>query len=339
MEAGSGVQAVRFATGDADDFMERVAPVAPGFLVAPTARATRAASVEAVSAPRVSMLSVQPPAWRVLHDTARGFYSMSLILSGGLDLFEGMHCERIGVGQAQVLDLQRTLDLRTFPGSRYLIVNLDRELVDEFIRVGASSRCGVVAGARSVLRTCSGAGARFERAARRLAGTLATAGSAAASSPWLAEAEDELALLLVRAWLHGADEAGGGVGDSRSLSLASEYMAAHLDRPVSLAKVARAAGTSVRSLSRDFQRQCGVSPMRFLRMRRLDASNRDLLEAEASSTTVTAVALRYGWGHLGRFAGDYRRRFGESPSETLARTPRIYGVAARVAERRSRRAA
>jgi transcriptional regulator GlxA family with amidase domain len=33
---------------------------------------------------------------------------------------------------------------------------------------------------------------------------------------------------------------------------------------------------------------------------------------------VTAVAWRWGFTHMGRFAIAYRRRFGESPSATLA---------------------
>jgi AraC-like DNA-binding protein len=33
--------------------------------------------------------------------------------------------------------------------------------------------------------------------------------------------------------------------------------------------------------------------------------------------SVTAVAMNFGFFHLGRFATSYRKRFGESPSETL----------------------
>ena len=95
-------------------------------------------------------------------------------------------------------------------------------------------------------------------------------------------------------------------------------MAARLGQPVSLAEVADAAGVSVRSLNRAFVSHRGVSPMRFLRLRRLDAANRALLEAEPDGLTVTEVALRCGFSHLGRFACAYRECFGESPSETLS---------------------
>ena len=36
-----------------------------------------------------------------------------------------------------------------------------------------------------------------------------------------------------------------------------------------------------------------------------------------AGTTVTDVALRYGFANPGRFAGQYRRAFGVSPAETL----------------------
>jgi len=40
----------------------------------------------------------------------------------------------------------------------------------------------------------------------------------------------------------------------------------------------------------------------------------------AEPTTVTEVAIRFGFGELGRFASEYRAKFGENPSETLDRS-------------------
>ena len=57
--------------------------------------------------------------------------------------------------------------------------------------------------------------------------------------------------------------------------------------------------------------------MRYLKHCRLEAAHRELMSAERDQTTVTVVALQYGFYHLGRFAGAYRETFGELPSETL----------------------
>jgi AraC-like DNA-binding protein len=53
-----------------------------------------------------------------------------------------------------------------------------------------------------------------------------------------------------------------------------------------------------------------------LRALRLELARKDLAQDGA---TVTSVAVACGFGSLGRFAADYKARFGESPSETLRR--------------------
>lgn len=88
---------------------------------------------------------------------------------------------------------------------------------------------------------------------------------------------------------------------------------------ISVPELARVAGVSQRTLEYAFREGLGMTPVRFLRRRRLNAAHRELRLAAAGSTTVTEVALSMDFGDLGRFALDYRRLFGESPSETLAR--------------------
>ncbi|HJS32464.1 MAG TPA: helix-turn-helix domain-containing protein, partial [Alphaproteobacteria bacterium] len=62
----------------------------------------------------------------------------------------------------------------------------------------------------------------------------------------------------------------------------------------------------------------GVSPMQYLRNARYAKIRGDLVRADGEAG-VTEVALRWGITHMGRFSIEYRRRFGESPSQTLGR--------------------
>ena len=65
--------------------------------------------------------------------------------------------------------------------------------------------------------------------------------------------------------------------------------------------------------------------MVLLRQARLARARRDLLEG-LPGTTVTQTALQWGFQHLGRFSGEYARRFGESPSDTLRRARGQFAV-------------
>jgi transcriptional regulator GlxA family with amidase domain len=83
--------------------------------------------------------------------------------------------------------------------------------------------------------------------------------------------------------------------------------------------MAEYAGVSSRSLFTGFRRYRNTSPMTYLKEIRLRRVNEELQRLSSGSDTVTAVAFRWGFSHLGHFTTDYKRRFGESPSETLAR--------------------
>jgi AraC family ethanolamine operon transcriptional activator len=81
--------------------------------------------------------------------------------------------------------------------------------------------------------------------------------------------------------------------------------------------MAEAADVSIRTLRNAFLEYFGVPPVRYLATRRLHEARRALRAADSEATTVTAVATRFGFWQFGRFAADYRRLFGEYPSETL----------------------
>jgi len=88
---------------------------------------------------------------------------------------------------------------------------------------------------------------------------------------------------------------------------------------VRLGDLAATIGVSERALRAKFAEAVGMSPTRYLRQRRLAMAYHALLEANPKMTTVTKIALDYGFSELGRFAVAYRELFGESPSATLRR--------------------
>lgn len=103
----------------------------------------------------------------------------------------------------------------------------------------------------------------------------------------------------------------------RHVRRAEDYLRAHLDQPLSLSDIAQAAGCSVRALNAGFRQFRQTTPMQQLKQLRLHAVRAELQQADAPQASISDIALRWGFAHLGRFASDYRQQFGERPSDTL----------------------
>ncbi|MEV0524291.1 AraC family transcriptional regulator [Streptomyces sp. NPDC050439] len=89
--------------------------------------------------------------------------------------------------------------------------------------------------------------------------------------------------------------------------------------PFTPAGLAAEARVGVRWLQEAFRRYVGMSPMAYVREVRLIRVRDELREAEPGAISVSEVAHRWGFSHLGRFAEQYHARFGELPSQTLRR--------------------
>jgi AraC-like DNA-binding protein len=98
-----------------------------------------------------------------------------------------------------------------------------------------------------------------------------------------------------------------------------EAIDANLDQPLHLLELCRMSGLPERSLRKLFLEQMGISPSRFLALRRLHLARRALLRTDPYSTTVTEIATNVGIWEFGRFSVAYKSWFGESPSATLRR--------------------
>ena len=97
------------------------------------------------------------------------------------------------------------------------------------------------------------------------------------------------------------------------ISAVRRQIEASADNPPSVAQLAELADVSERTLRTVFQEFYGISPRRFLHLRRLHKARKALLQRNGG-LTIAQIASSLGFWDLGRFAGDYRRVFGESPS-------------------------
>jgi len=111
----------------------------------------------------------------------------------------------------------------------------------------------------------------------------------------------------------------GAPPECQAVTAAKQFIEMNLPDRLLLAAIAEAAGVSVRTLQAAFRSQLRTTPVAYIRSRRLDRARAELAGALPGSLTVTDVATRWGITHLGRFAAEYRARFGESPSHTLRR--------------------
>ena len=105
---------------------------------------------------------------------------------------------------------------------------------------------------------------------------------------------------------------------SRSLRLALDYIEEHAGGAPTVKDICRVSGASYRTLNYAFLERFGVAPKQYLQATRLDGVRKELRRREPSAK-ITDVANLWGFWHMGQFAGDYRRQFGELPSETASR--------------------
>jgi AraC-like DNA-binding protein len=88
---------------------------------------------------------------------------------------------------------------------------------------------------------------------------------------------------------------------------------------LSIAEISAVLDVSDRMLRICCEEHLGVSPSGYLRLRRMQQVRRALRSGNPDAASVAQVAQRYGVGHLGRFASNYRALYGELPSTTLRR--------------------
>jgi AraC family ethanolamine operon transcriptional activator len=103
----------------------------------------------------------------------------------------------------------------------------------------------------------------------------------------------------------------------RAIKKIKEFLTEFPDVPPTIADLCEVAQVSERTLEYAFQERYEMTPNTYLRFYRLNGVHKSLQAVDPASTTVTKVATDWGFWHFGHFTSNYRKLFGEPPSDTL----------------------
>lgn len=103
----------------------------------------------------------------------------------------------------------------------------------------------------------------------------------------------------------------------RAVRKAVKYIEENSQEPINLRELCLITGVSDRTLRYGFLERYGITPKAFLQSFRLNGVRRELRRVDPASTKISDIANYWGFWHMGKFAADYRRLFGELPSKTM----------------------
>lgn len=310
-----------FRSNDLDEARERVAAVfCPHRLEISGARTLFDARHHHLRGGRLSLNYIEYGARTLIAPgELEQFYLVQIPLEGSAEIRNGADCYHSTPDQAAVLNPHLPTRMTWQEGTRQVLIQIDRRAMQEHLaaELGAPSDRPLTFLGPVDLTT--GPGAALRRLTLWLvaeadagappigAGLMARQIESTVMSGLLESARHDHASLIARQ---------RSAPRPRHLRAAEAYIEAHLDRPLTIEDVAAAAGISPRGLQLAFRQHRDTTPLAFWRDARLARAHDDLRRG-APGTTVTGVALKWGFAHLGRFSETYRARYGLSPRDTL----------------------
>ena len=308
------------ASTDPLEFCSKITEFSGPLLARSLSRGPFFGEVSAARLPGLRLARVRTRNFHISSPTERQLTSITIGLDSAFQIRD-KHGQRTSeLGWAYVAGDEEQFEFACKSGTM-AVINISTELLMKAVTQLSGSR---VAGCDYLPRQFSlsdAKGGRFSRTALQLWQDISEKSAHVDPSRFMERSNDllEQFALIVSSRRSRAMVAESGPSASSGRRRAEEWIASHLTRPVGRAELCAVAGLNVRTLSREFRRAHGQSPIAFVRTRRLEAVHRDLIAAQLGQTTVTEIAMKFGFSHLGRFSRDYWRLFGERPSETLRR--------------------
>ncbi|WP_232376788.1 AraC-like ligand-binding domain-containing protein [Amycolatopsis aidingensis] len=249
------------------------------------------------------------------------YYDVNLSLHGHNRVVFGRDEVVVDQDRAAVISPRMRVDMRLSDDYRQLHVRVERQALTEHLEAMLGRPAAAVIRFEPEMDLTGRAAGSWARTVRLLLQELDEPESLAERSlgtaPWANLLMTGLLLAQPNNYSPQLERLASGLRQPTPVRRVMELIERDPSGDLSVERLARAVRMTPRSLQRHFRSSLGVSPHEYVQQVRLARAHEELRVAEPRSVTVTEVALRWGFTHVPRFAGLYRKRYGTNPSQTL----------------------
>jgi AraC-like DNA-binding protein/mannose-6-phosphate isomerase-like protein (cupin superfamily) len=250
------------------------------------------------------------------------FYIVQVPISGQATVTCGKQQALIKVGEASVVSPTEPLSMRWSKDCAMLLLRIERAALEAHLSDMADASLHEPIRFDLSMDVSKGYGLSWLNAFTMLTNELDRGEhSIMGVQPAARSVEDTLMTMLLSAQRHNYSDVLDGARPAvpnRAVRIVQELIHDHPEHAHTVASLARHANVSIRALQQGFARHLDTTPRTYLIDIRMERAHAELRAAQRDRITVEQVVSKWSLGHPGRFAIRYRKRFGESPSETLA---------------------
>ena len=306
---------IKFNFEDPELLEEFLRPVAGEISIRPAIETSFNAQIRLKNFGKLGLFQLNATSLIVKKEPQEYFYGLTVPIGMPFSTKELNKVQNHDLNSAHILDIGRPFELFNKTETKFLVANFYNKEVKNYTKNILQEDIPPQRELSPILS--------FQEKSNRLLTSLARAWTGvslnhAQSEISLSTLEDDLMYAFIDHIHHGASTtANGSKVNPKIISNAEDYIYANLKKIITRETLAIVTGCSARTLSRHFLLKHGVGPMDFIRQRRAIQAYFDLLHSDPYETTVTEIAYRYGFDHLGKFPSYFSRIFGATPQKIL----------------------
>lgn len=98
-----------------------------------------------------------------------------------------------------------------------------------------------------------------------------------------------------------------------------DFLDQNIHEDIDISMLTKEFDISESQLHHAFKSNYGISPKKYLQMLRLNSVRKELLLADPKHDTVIEIAMKYNFLSMNHFSEEYKKIFGQTPSQTLGK--------------------